>query len=146
MKLYEKINADFLEARKQRNSAKSSLLGTLKGQLQTVADGKPESLDDSKIVKEIQKMAKSVEETLRVVKEDNPNYAKLQMELETLQAYLPKMMSESELEKLVDSILQETGITDIKQMGVVMGKLKSAGPAVDMKIASKLVRDKLNAG
>ena len=45
-------------------------------------------------------------------------------ELEILNKYLPKQMSDSELRDVIDSYIKTEGLTDIKQMGQIMNHLK----------------------
>jgi uncharacterized protein YqeY len=67
-------------------------------------------------------------------------------EAELIEAYLPEQLSDAELEILVEAAIAETGASDRKQMGAVMGALKPklAGRA-DGKRVSGVVREKLGA-
>ena len=69
---------------------------------------------------------------------------KEQKELEILQEFLPPEMPESELIKLVEATISETGALEIKDMGRVIGlvKQKSLGRADGAKTA-QLVKEKL---
>jgi uncharacterized protein len=63
-----------------------------------------------------------------------------------IEAYLPQQLSDEELGELVDAAVAETGATDIKQMGQVMGSLKSKVEGrADGKRLSTAVRAKLGA-
>src|ERR1700709_1109175 len=60
--------------------------------------------------------------------------------------YLPQRLSDEELVELVDAAIAETGATDVKQMGQVMGSLKpKVGGRADGKRRSSAVRAKLGA-
>lgn len=67
-------------------------------------------------------------------------------ELEILQEYLPKQMSEEEVISLVSEAVAQTGATAMNDMGKVMGALgpKLKGKA-DMGMVSSLVRQKLTS-
>jgi uncharacterized protein YqeY len=67
-------------------------------------------------------------------------------EAELIEGYLPEQLSDVELEALVEAAIAETGASDRKQMGAVMGALKPklAGRA-DGKRVSVVVREKLGA-
>jgi uncharacterized protein YqeY len=69
---------------------------------------------------------------------------KEEAELAVLKEYLPVEMSDGELEKIVTAVIEETGASDIKDMGRVIGgvKAKSEGRADGAKIAS-FVKSKL---
>lgn len=71
---------------------------------------------------------------------------KEQKELEFLQAYLPKQMSEDEIKKLVKEMISQTGAASIQDMGKVMGALmpKTKGKA-DGNLVSKIVKESLSA-
>ena len=65
-------------------------------------------------------------------------------EIEVIQRFLPKQLSDDEAGAAIDKIIAETGASDIKDMGKVMGALKSqyAGQ-LDMGKAGGLVKAKL---
>src|SRR4051794_27108613 len=67
-------------------------------------------------------------------------------EAELIEAYLPQQLSDEELAQLVDAAVAESGATDPKQMGQVMGLLKpKVGGRADGKRISTAVRAKLGA-
>lgn len=67
-------------------------------------------------------------------------------EAELIEGYLPQQLSDEELAELVDAAVAETGATDPKQMGQVMGALKpKVGGRADGKRVSTAVRAKLGA-
>ncbi len=70
---------------------------------------------------------------------------KEQKELEILQTYMPKQMSEEEVKKLVDEAVSQTGASTIQDMGKVMGVLmpKVKGKA-DGGMVSNLVKQALS--
>jgi uncharacterized protein YqeY len=71
--------------------------------------------------------------------------SKEQSEIDVLIKYKPAQLSESEVEVKVDEAIKSTGASSIKDIGIVMGNLKSslAGSA-DMGLVSKVVKDKLS--
>jgi uncharacterized protein len=67
-------------------------------------------------------------------------------EAELIEGYLPPQLSDEELSELVDTAIAETGATGVKQMGQVMGSLKSKVEGrADGKRLSTAVRAKLGA-
>jgi uncharacterized protein YqeY len=67
-------------------------------------------------------------------------------EAELIEAYLPQQLSDEELAELVDAAIAEIGATGVKQMGQVMGSLKSKVEGrADGKRLSTAVRAKLGA-
>lgn len=65
-------------------------------------------------------------------------------ELELIESYLPKQMDESEITKLVEEAIAQTGAANAADMGKVMGALmpKVKGKA-DGSLVSKIVKEKL---
>ena len=103
-------------------------------------------LDDAAVVGVIEKMIKQRRESIvqfeKGARKDLADAEKA--EVQVLSAYLPAQMSDAEVEKLVDSVISETGASGAKDMGKVMAALKArlAGKA-DMGKVSGLVKAKL---
>jgi len=67
-------------------------------------------------------------------------------EAELIEGYLPQQLSDEELAELVDAAVAETGATEQKQMGQVMGALMpKLGGRADGKRVSAAVRERLGA-
>lgn len=65
-------------------------------------------------------------------------------EKKIVEAYLPKQLSDEELGALVDAAIQATGASEAKDMGKVIGAVKSrAGNAADGSKIAKLVAERL---
>ena len=104
-------------------------------------------LDDAAVVGVIEKMIKQRRESIaqfeKGARKDLADAEKA--EVQVLSAYLPAQMSDAEVEKLIDSVISETGASGAKDMGKVMAALKArlAGKA-DMGKVSGLVKAKLS--
>ena len=72
--------------------------------------------------------------------------AKEEAELRIIESYLPSAPTAEEMDAAVAAALGETGITSLKQMGLVMkaAQARLAGKRVDGKVLSDLVRAKLS--
>jgi uncharacterized protein YqeY len=67
-------------------------------------------------------------------------------EAELIEAYLPEQLSDEELAEMVEAAIAETGATEQRQMGQVMGALMpKVGGRADGKRISSVVREKLGA-
>jgi uncharacterized protein len=67
-------------------------------------------------------------------------------EAELIEGYLPRQLSDEELAELVDAAVAETGASEQKQMGQVMGALMpKLGGRADGKRVSAAVRERLGA-
>jgi uncharacterized protein YqeY len=104
-------------------------------------------LDDAAVVGVIEKMIKQRRESIAQFEKASRNDLAdaEKAEVQVLSAYLPAQMSDAEVQKLVESVISETGATGAKDMGKVMAALKArlAGKA-DMGKVSGLVKAKLS--
>ena len=135
--LKERISREYVDAFKARNTIKKNLLGVIKAEITTqeknsnVAD-----LSDENVLKIIKKVSKNINETLSQA--DN---AESREELVIVEEFLPKQMSEAEVEAEVAKVISETGASSPSDMGKVMGgfNAKFAGKA-DNKTVSIIVK------
>jgi len=88
------------------------------------------------------RLRKSADEYRRL---DSPERAEqLEKELAIVDEFLPKQLERAEVERAVEQILAEKGITSPRQMGQVMGMLmKQHGDRLDGRLAQEIVREKL---
>ena len=105
------------------------------------------SLDDQRALAVLDKMAKqrrdSIEQFESAGRTDLADQEKA--ELAILKDFLPEQLSESELTKLVNRAIAETGAQSMRDMGKVMGivKPKAQGRA-DMSVISAIVKAQLS--
>jgi uncharacterized protein YqeY len=104
------------------------------------------TLSDSDVISVVEKMIKQRRESIKMYEEAGRDdlAASEKSEIEILQTYMPKQLTESEVEDAVVAAITETGAAGPKDMGAVMGLLKAklAGRA-DFSLISKLVKSKL---
>ncbi len=147
-KLFLQINDDIKTAMKQRDKvALETLRGVKKEFLEAkTAKGSDGTLSDDKAIKIMQKMVKQRRETAEVYTSQNrPELAEKELsEAEVIVKYLPKQMSEEEIEVFLKSLIEELGVTDMQGMGKIMGiatkKLsgKADGKMISMKVKELL--------
>jgi uncharacterized protein YqeY len=103
-------------------------------------------LSDEQILATLNKMIKQRRDSITQFEAGNrPDLAdKEKAEVRVIQEYLPTQMSEAEIEQAVTAAIQESGAASAKDMGKVMGALKSKlqGKA-DMTVVSAKVKEKL---
>jgi len=103
-------------------------------------------LTDADVLSAIDKMIKQRRESIaQFEKASRQDLAdKEKAEIDVLSGYLPRQMSDAEVQKEIDSVISETGATGAKDMGKVMAALKPrlAGKA-DMGKVSGLVKSRL---
>ena len=66
-------------------------------------------------------------------------------EIGIIETYLPKPFTEDELDDLIDEVIAATGAENIRDMGKVMGAIKTkAGGRADMGLVGSKVKARLN--
>jgi len=103
-------------------------------------------LDDAEVLEILQKQLKQRHESLTIFTENGRDdlATKEQFEIDIINEYMPKQMDDAEITALVNAEIAEQGATSMRDMGSVMGilKTKTAGRA-DPALISKLVKDAL---
>jgi uncharacterized protein YqeY len=103
--------------------------------------------DDALVVEVLQKMIKQRRESIAMY--ETGGRAELaaneQAEVEVIEGFLPRQLSEDEAKAAIDAIVTETGAASLKDMGRVMAVLKERhASALDMSKASALVKARLS--
>ena len=149
-KLFEQINNDIKTAMLAREKvALEALRGIKKEFLEAkTAKGSDGILHDEQAVKIMQKMAKQRRETAQIYTEQNrPELAEKELaEAAVIEQYLPKQMTDTELEAALIEIIAQTGAAGPQDMGKVMGAAtrqlagKADGRMISEKVKSLLSR------
>jgi uncharacterized protein len=110
------------------------------------ARGEGKTVSDEEILVLLQKLVKSRQESLEIYEKAGRDDLATQEreEIGVIQTFLPQPLSEAEVEAAISSAIAETGAASIKDMGKVVGVLRSkyAG-RLDVAKASALVKAKL---
>jgi uncharacterized protein YqeY len=104
------------------------------------------TLDDARMLSVLEKMVKQRKESIAQFESGGRAdlVAKEAAELAVIQAYLPAQLSEPELDALIAEAIASTGATTIKDMGKVMGVVKSkAAGRADMGAVGARIKQKL---
>ena len=84
-------------------------------------------LDDTQVTAVLDKMSKqrreSIEQYSKAGRDDLVDQESYELDL--LKAYLPEQLDDAEIDAMIDEAMQSTGASSIKDMGKVMGQLKS---------------------
>jgi uncharacterized protein YqeY len=144
--LKEKLQADLKQAMLARETERTDVLKGLKSAIlyEEVAKNKrDEGLNDDEILAVLKKESKKRQDSIDMyTKGGNQEKADQESkEKEIIDSYLPEQLSEEEVEKLIDSTINELGITDPekKDMGRIIGAVKAKGAEVDGSTLAKLV-------
>lgn len=123
--LLEKINKDYIEAKKNRDTLKESVLNLLKSNIkykEIEAKGKGKTLEDNDIVDIIRQEIKKRKESIELYRQGGRQELaeKESLELKVLQEYLPEQLSEEEIRATLLEIIENVGAVGMKDFGKVM--------------------------
>ncbi len=144
MSLEKKLMEAIKTAMKEKNQQALAALRAVKSELILLkTSGSSTELNETDENKILQKLVKQRKDSASIFSEQNrEDLATPELEqAEIISQFLPKQMSEDEVEKVVTSIITQTGASSMKDMGKVMGLTNSqlAGKA-DGKTISGIVK------
>jgi len=147
MPLIDRIQQDMVAAMKSRDEARLSALRMIKAALMKQKVDSPKPLDEAaemQILKSLMKQRIDAAEMFHKAGRAE-QAAKEEAERVLIESYLPAAATEAEIEAAIAAALAETGVTALKQMGVVMkaAQAKLQGKTVDGKALSEKVRSHL---
>lgn len=146
--MYERICNDLKDAMKNQDKFKLTTLRMLKSALTYESrTGVNHELSDDEVISIVKRQIKSrkasIEEYTRYNRLDQ--VADFEKEIELLSSYLPEELSDEELIKVIDSVINEINPTSKKEMGLVIKTVGTrVGAAADMSKVSKIVKEKLD--
>ena len=149
--LRDQISDTLKESMKSKDGVATStcrlILAALKDR--DIADrskGNQEGIGDDAILGLLQSMIKQRREAIQLYRDGNRTELaeKEQAEIDIIERFLPEQLSDADMAKAVQGVIDELGAGSIKEMGRVMGALKEkyAG-RMDFGKASGIVKDKL---
>ncbi|HZO03200.1 MAG TPA: GatB/YqeY domain-containing protein [Burkholderiales bacterium] len=147
MSLRNKITEDMKAAMRAKDSARLSAVRLILAAIKQREVDERKELDDAEVTTVVEKMIKQRRESIaqfeQASRKDLADAEKF--ELEVLTGYLPRQMSDAEVQQEVANAIAQSGAGGIKDMGKVMAVLKPrlAGKA-DMGKVSNLVKSKLS--
>ena len=124
MNLEDKINNDLKEAMKAKDAATLRGVRAIKSAIllhKTSGAGVEVTAEDA--IKILQNLVKQRKESLGIFEQNGrAELAQTEREeIEVIERYLPKQLSEADIEAVVKNIIAETGATGMKEMGKVIG-------------------------
>jgi uncharacterized protein YqeY len=146
MSLKERITEDMKAAMRSGEKERLGLIRMITSAIKQREVDERITLDDSQVLSVLEKMIKQRNESLVQFQAGNrPDLvAKETVELTLLRSYLPSQLSDADIDSLIDDAIAATGAASIKDMGKVMGIIKSKAQgradmaAVGAKIKAKL--------
>ena len=145
MELEKKIQADMVSAMKTKDAVRLASVRAIKAaiMLAKTAEGATGELDDASIVKLLQKLVKQRTESAQQSNDaGRPELAENELaEAAAMEVYLPKQLSEAEVEEQLKAIISEVGATKPQDMGKVMGvATKKLAGLAEGRLISTLVK------
>src|SRR5580704_17036828 len=148
MPLLDQLQKDMVAAMKTREAARLDALRMIKTALKKHEIDSMKPLDEPTELQILNTLIKQRKEAADMFRKGNrPELAdKEEAELKLIESYMPSAPTEEEIDAAIASAMAETGITSLKQMGVVMkaAQAKLSGKRVDGKALSERVRSKLS--
>ncbi|MEY3245902.1 MAG: hypothetical protein RL253_1062 [Bacteroidota bacterium] len=114
--------------------------------LAKTAEGATATLSEDTEIKLLQKLVKQRKDSLEIFERQNRMdlAQKEKEELEVIERFLPKQMSEDEIKSVVAEIVKQTGVTNMSGLGQVMGvATKQLAGKADGKVISAIVKELL---
>lgn len=138
----ERIEKELNEALKKKEAVKVSILRMLKSDMHNMSIQKKGQLKEEDIIKVIKKQVRqhkdSIEQFIKGKRDDLAEKEK--KELSILESFLPKALSQEELQKIIKEVINELGASTKKDMGRVIKEVMSRTEGqADGKSVSQIV-------
>lgn len=148
MSLTNKLAEEMKTAMRAKDKDKLEALRSIKSALMTeqtkMASGS--TLDEKEELKLLQKLQKQRKDSLEIYQQQGREdlAATEKQQLEVIEAFLPKQMSEEELRQFLKGVIERTGAKEAKDMGKVMGMAnQELSGSADGKTIAKVARELL---
>jgi len=155
--LLDSIKNDLKIAMKAKDTLKISTLRMITSSIKNMEisnrgssneDSPNDSLGDIEIIQLLSKMIKQRKESAEIYNKSNRNdlEKKENDEIEIIEQYMPSQIDDEKVNELIDQVINETGSSNIRDMGKVMSVLKEKySGQMDFGKASSIVKEKLNS-
>lgn len=146
MNLSEKIQSDMYQAMKDRDMVKSKTLRVVLAKLKDKKIDKQDDLSEDEELKVLQTLAKQRKESIAMFRDGSRDDLVEQesKELQIIEQYLPKMLTDNEIRNIVKNSIEETGAQALSDIGKVMPSIMKKGAGkIDGKKAQLFLRELL---
>ena len=143
---FEKIQEDMYTAMKSGEKNKANTLRNVISKLKDKQIEKREPLSDEEEIKILQTLVKQRKESIDLYEKGGRSELVTieKQEMDIINSYLPKMMSEDTIKVIVKNVIDSTGATSMSDMGKVMPEVMRQGKGlIDGKTAQKFVSEML---
>ena len=146
MTLKERITEDMKTAMRSGEKERLGVIRMLQAAIKQREVDERITLDDAQVLAVLEKMLKQRRESIAQYESGGRAdlVAKEAAEIAVLQVYMPAQLSEAELDALIAAAITQTGAASIKDMGKVMGIVKSqAAGRADMGAVGARIKARL---
>ena len=146
MSLKEQILADMKTAMREKAASRLESIRLLRAAIQRKEVDDQVEIGDEEVLAILQKQIKQSQDAIaQFTKGERPDLAeKEQLHVDNLKGYLPAQLGDDEIAEAVAAAISQTGATSMKDMGKVMGMLKSRlQGSADMGKVSGMIKAKL---
>ena len=144
--MYDKIKEDIVKALKEKDTLKLQTLRGIKGEVDLEHINKKVDINDELVITVLSRGIKTRKESIVEFEKGNRDdlISKTQEEIDLLQLYLPKQLTEEEINKILDEAFDKVKPTSQKEMGLIMREVTPLlkGKA-DMAQVSSLIKERL---
>ena len=146
MALKDQITADMKSAMKAGEKDRLKVVRLMLAAIKQIEIDQRIELDDAAVLSVLDKMVKQRRDSVEQFQNGGrKDLADIELaEIAILETYLPEQLSDSELDALIDEAVNATGAESIRDMGKVMGQIKSkAAGRADMGAVGAKVKARL---
>ena len=143
----EKLNQSLKNKDKTLYPTLRLIVSTIKDAVIANRGKDSKELTDQDIMSLLKKMVKQRNESCEVYKKAGRNelLENEKKEIEVISVFLPKQLSEEETKKICEEAIKSSGASSMKDMGKVMGILKSKhADTLDFSKVSSMIKELLN--
>jgi uncharacterized protein len=147
MSLTDTLRKDMFQATKEGQKEKSDILKMALASVKNAQIEVEEEFKDADIEKilrkEVKKIKDSIDQFTKMGREDL--LKKEELQLEVLESYLPELLDEDEVRKVVEEKISQTGAESMRDMGKVMGAvMKELEGKTDGNTVKNIVQELLS--
>jgi len=124
MSLKQRLKDDLKTAMREKNIVKRDSIRSINTMIKQIEVDERKELNDEDVLKLVQKGIKQREEAVEqyAAASRDDLVQKEQEQIDVFKEYMPKQLSDEELEAGMKELIEEVGATSIKDMGKVMGQ------------------------
>ena len=150
MGILANLTDEIKAAMRAKDSLKLEALRAIKSAviLEQTSVGGGDTLTEEQEIKLVQKLVKQRKDSAQIFRDQNrPDLAEPEeAQADIISQFLPEQLSEDEIKSIIQSIIEKTGASGMKDMGKVMGMAsKEMAGKADGKTISTIVKAELNS-